>query len=228
MNLTLVAATSNQLVMMNSRSFVLLCVIAGCGEGHAAANDSSLADSVARARQDSINRAQPGYVIDSILPIEEQLRRFRADLTDTLRAFEHGATSKDELVRMLIQALESSDTTALVRLTLSRAEFAWLVYPDSPLSAPPYRQAPDVVWMRHTVASAAGLKRLLVRLGGSGPVFLSWTCADAPTTEGANRIWRDCAVRFQRAGAGQETVRLFSGIIERQERFKILSYANGF
>jgi hypothetical protein len=42
-----------------------------------ARHDSIRADSVARARQDSINRATPGYVIDSLLPPEEEARRFR-------------------------------------------------------------------------------------------------------------------------------------------------------
>lgn len=210
------------------RSLVLLGAVVGCGEGHAAASDSSRSDSAALARQDSVNRAQPGYIIDSILPIDEQLRRFRTGLTDTVRGFEHGATSREALVRTFVQALETSDTTALIHLTVSRAEFAWLIYPDSPLSAPPYRQAPDLVWMRHTAASASGLKRLLERLGGSGLGLQSWSCADLPTTEGTNRIWRDCAVRFQQSGSGQQSVQLFSGIIERQGRFKILSYANGY
>ena len=210
------------------RLLILLGAVIGCGEGHAAANESPPTDSVALAQQDSINRAQPGYVIDSILPIAEQLRRFRTGLGDTLRGFEHGATSTAALVRMFVQALETSDTTALVRLTISRAEFAWLVYPDSPLSAPPYRQAPDLAWMRHSGASAGGLERLLDRLGGSELGLQSWSCADAPSNEGANRIWRHCVVRFQRAESGQRTLRLFSSIIERQGQFKILSYANGF
>jgi hypothetical protein len=207
---------------------VVLGGVIGCGEGQSAANDTTLSDSVALARQDSINRAHPGYIVDSILPIEEQLRRFRAGFTDTLRNFEGGATSREELVRKFVQGLEASDTAALVRLTISRAEFAWLVYPDSPLSAPLYRQAPDLVWLRHTAASAVGLTRLLERLGGSRLGVQSWNCADAPNTEGSNRIWQDCAVRFHRDGTGQRTMRLFSGIIERQRRFKILSYANGF
>lgn len=209
------------------RLLILLGAVVGCGEGHAAANDSSITDSVALARQDSINWAQPGYVIDSILPIEEQLRRFRAGLTDTLRSFAGGATTREELVRMFVQGLEASDTAALVRLTISRAEFAWLVYPDTPMSAPPYRQAPDLVWIRHTAASAVGLKRLLDRLGGSGLGLQSWSCADKQSMEGANRIWRNCSVRFRRSGTEQR-MRLFSSIIERQGRFKILSYANGF
>src|SRR3954471_18553957 len=42
--------------------------------------DSLQRDSIARARQDSVNRAQPGYVVDSILPTEEAVRRFKQSL----------------------------------------------------------------------------------------------------------------------------------------------------
>ena len=210
------------------RSLVLACVVCGCGEGHAAAADSAQADSVARVRQDSVNRAQPGYVVDSILPIEEQLHRFRAGVPDTVRQFVGGAASGDALVRDFMRSLAASDTAALVRLTISRAEFAWLIYPDSPLSAPPYRLAPELAWMQHAAASGTGLTRLLERLGGSGLQFRSWRCQEGPVLEGANRLWRGCSVRFERPGAKQQTLRLFSSIIERQGRFKILSYANGF
>ena len=210
------------------RFLVLAWVISGCGEGHAAAADSTQADSAARVRQDSVNRAQPGYIVDSILPIEEQLRRFRAGVPDTVRELAGGASSQDALVRTFLRGLSASDTAALVRLTISRAEFGWLIYPNSPLSAPPYRLAPDLAWMQHAAASGTGLTRLLERLGGSGVQLLSWECEEGPLMEGANRVWRGCAVRFERPGAEQQTLRLFSSIIERQGRFKILSYANGF
>jgi hypothetical protein len=219
-------AQSRDLMRFSFRFLTLAFAIVSCGEGHAAAADSSRADSVALA--DSMNRAQPGYIVDSILPIEEHLRRFRAGLPDTLRALVGGARSLDELVRAFVRSLEASDTTALGRLTISRAEFAWLVYPDSPLSAPPYRLAPDLAWMRHVAASGTGLRRLLERLGGSPLGFDSLRCLEGPITEGANQIWRDCAIRFEKPGSEAQTLRLFSSIIERRGQFKILSYANGF
>ena len=209
------------------RSIGLILVMTACGKGYAA-TDSARADSIALVRQDSVNRAQPGYIIDSILPIEEQLRRFRAGVPDTIREFNGGSSSREELVRTFVRSLATADTAALVRLTISRAEFAWLVYPDSPLSAPPYRLAPDLAWLRHAGASGAGLTRLLARLGGSGLQFQSWGCIEGPLVEGRNQIWRDCAVRFAKPGSEEQTLRLFSSIIERQGRYKILSYANGF
>src|SRR5678815_1044414 len=67
----------------------------------ASRTDSVRADSIARARQDSINRASPGYVIDSVLPVEEELRRFRAAVGGTTATEElrHASLSRADLVR---------------------------------------------------------------------------------------------------------------------------------
>ncbi len=203
-----------------------MVIMAGCRQGHAAA-DSARADSLVCVRQDSVNRAQPGYIVDSILPVEEQLRRFRVGLPET-RVLDNGAASRDALVQSFMRSLESADTAALVQLTVSRAEFAYLVYPESPLSSPPYAQAPDLVWMRHAAASSTGLKRLLARVSGTRVWLRLSSCGEPPIVEGANRIWRDCVVRFAPDGGVIQTTQLFSGIIERQGRFKILSYANAF
>jgi hypothetical protein len=202
-------------------------IVAACGEGHAAAADSARADSMALARQDSINRTQPGYLVDSILPLQEQLRRFRLGL-DTVSHLQSPATSSGALVRAFAASLALADTTALLRLAVSRAEFAWLVYPDSPLSAPPYQQAIDIAWLRHAASSSSGLARLLNRIGGQPLQLQSWRCANQPTIEGSNRIWGDCVMTFAVGGAEPKTLGLFSSIVERQGRFKILSYANAF
>jgi hypothetical protein len=203
-------------------------LVAACGQGQAAAIDSARADSVARVRQDSIKRAQPGYIVDSILPVEELLRRFRVGLHQPTDGFEGGSQSRDKLVRAFVRSLEAADTAALIRLTITRSEFAYLVYPESPLSAPPYEQAPDLVWLRHAAASGTGLKRLLDRMAGSPLGFRSWSCNELPSDEGSNRIWKDCTIRFGSAGRSTQTMRLFASIIERKGRFKILSYANDF
>ena len=213
---------------MNNFAIALsLLLFVGCGESHAAATDSARADSLALVRLDSVNRAQPGYIVDSILPIEEHLRRFRVGLTAT-RHFDGSAPTRDGLVQSFMRSLESADTAALVRLTISRAEFAYLVYPGSPLSAPPYAQAPDLVWMRHVAASLTGLNRVLGRVPGTRLWLRSWSCSEPPIIEGANRIWRDCMVRFAPQGGVMQTMQLFSSIIEREGQFKILSYANAF
>jgi hypothetical protein len=46
-------------------------------------------------------------------------------------------------------------------------------------------------------------------------------------SEGRNRRWTDCTVSVQTA-AGVSRERLFGAIIERDGRFKFLSYANSY
>jgi hypothetical protein len=210
------------------RSLSMAIAVAACGQGHAAAIDSARADSTARALQDSINRAQPGYIVDSILPVEEQLRRFRATVPNAPTQFNGGATRRASLVEAFIRALEARDTSALVRLTVTRAEFAYLVYPDSPFAVEPLQQAPDLVWLRHSAANATGLTRLLERVAGQSLGYQSVDCDPTPEVEGRNRIWKSCVIRFGPANGQAESRKLFSGIIEREGRFKILSYANAF
>lgn len=207
---------------------MLALALAACGEGHAADVDSARADSLALARRDSINRTQPGYVVDSILSMEEQLRRFRMGLPNAPHEFVGGEGSEDALVQSFVRSLESADTAALVRLTISRAEFAYLVFPDSPLSREPYAQAPDLVWMRHATASATGLGRLLERFGGKSIGYRSWHCDRIPASEGKNRVIGACRVKFTPAGSDAKELSFFAAIIERQGRYKVFSYANAF
>jgi hypothetical protein len=215
---------------MHMKGFTALCItiaVAACGQGHAAAVDSARADSVARAIQDSTNRTQPGYIVDSILPVDEQIRRFRATITHAPAQL-GGKESRAELVAAFVGALEAKDTSALVALTINRAEFAYLVYPESPFAVEPMQQAPDLVWLRHVAASGTGLTRLLERMSGRPLGYKAVDCAPTPITEGKNRIWKDCMTRYEPPGGKAESLRLFAGIIEREGRFKILSYANAF
>ena len=149
-------------------------------------------------------------------------------LEEAPRTLNGSEPSKDQLIWTFVRALESSDTASLARLALTRAEVAYLVFPESPLSAPPYSQAPDLVWMRESYATVTGLERLLNRLGGKPLGFRSLSCAESSVVEGKNRIWRDCTVRFAPPGGTAQTLQLFASIIEREGRFKILSYANAF
>jgi hypothetical protein len=109
-----------------------------------------------RARQDSIVRARPGYIIDSILPVEEEIRRFQATIPARPTAFTNAAPTRSELVKQFVRALERNDTTALRRLVIDRGEFGYLVYPTSPNVAPPYRQSPDLVWLLRSASSDKG------------------------------------------------------------------------
>ncbi|MEP7346908.1 MAG: hypothetical protein ABI877_16685 [Gemmatimonadaceae bacterium] len=187
---------------------------------------SATANSLARARQDSINRAQPGYVIDSILPVEEELRRFRAVVGPRANAFAGGASSLDGLVRGVVGALERSDTVALSRLTLNAREFAWLVYPSSPFTKPPYRQAPGLVWMTIDTPSDAGRRKLLQRVAGQPLGLVGYRCEPKVERQGENRLHIGCVLELTKENSAISHTRLFGTIIERHGRFKIVSFDN--
>lgn len=210
-----------------------LAAVAGCQErvdpAVQARNDSIArvrAESIALARQDSINRAQPGYIIDSILPVEEELRRFRADIATRPTALSDGADSRDALVSRFIHGLEANDTTTLVKLLLNRAEFAYLVYPESPWTHPPYRQSPQLVWMQASRVSGTGLTRAIRRYTGRSLGYDTYECSAEPEILGKNRIWRNCMLHVLGPDGARVSIRLFAGIIERDGHFKIYSYGN--
>ena len=163
--------------------------------------------------------------VDSILPPHEALRRFRTGLAEPAAGLGGGERSIDSLVARWAGAVASHDTGTIRRLLLNRPEFAWLYYPSSPFAGPPYYQPPDLVWFQFQVNGEKGIVRVLRRLGGSDLRLRGVTCAEAPKVQGDNRIWERCMVRREVEG---DTVsqRLFGGIIERDGRFKFISYSN--
>jgi hypothetical protein len=192
----------------------------------AEASVGATVDSMARVRQDSINRTQPGYVVDSILPPEEALRRFRADIADPPSAFVNGADSRDALVSKWVRALEANDSLTLIRMAINRPEFAFLVYPSSPNAHPPLHQPPQIAWTLLSSASVTGFRRALIKYGGKSLGFLGYDCQDPPETQGSNRIWANCRVRRLDIAGDTNAAELFGPIIERRGQFKFLSLAN--
>jgi hypothetical protein len=159
--------------------------------------------------------------------VDSALAAFRSGLGAT-DSFAFAAPTRDSVVRLFLDALERSDTVALARLHLSRAEFAYLVYPGSRFARAPYRQPPDVTWMLVIERSNSALSRLLARRGGERLRDARYRCSDRPDQEGHSRYWGGCRVHYRRANGDTVTERLFSSVVERDGRFKIGSYANQF
>lgn len=174
-----------------------------------------------RATQAPAQRS--GYVVDSILPPGEALRRFRAGL-DSPRALA-GPTSRDSLVHSFFVGVRNRDRPALESLAVTRAEFAWLIFPQSRWSSSPYRQPPDVAWMLLRANSDGGLTKLLNRAGDLH--LYSYTCPDSAEREGHMRLWPRCVVHL-RDGIQQRSLRLFGTIVELGGRYKFAGYANSF
>ena len=207
---------------------ILLAAVVACARYEASAHtDSARADSIARVRQDSINRAQPGYVVDSIFPIEEEIRRFNDGLTPTT-TLKGGASSPEALVRLFARALAERDTNALVSLLVSRAEFGYLVFPESRYARPPYKTKPAIVWTQLVSDSERGLSRLLERVSGDSLRISALRCPKVADREGANRYWRNCSLSIGDTAGGSRRLQLFGPILERGGRTKFLSYDTAF
>lgn len=170
---------------------------------------------------------RPPGAVDSIFPPEEELRRFQASLTDTVRALTGGAPSRDDLVARFVAALEAGDSTAFAPLALTAAEFGWLWFPGSRFTRPPYRTKPGLLWFQLQNASSRGINRAFRRFGGQPLGFEGYACPDDPVVEGENRTWEACTVTIRPAGADSaRTLRLFGGILERGGRWKFVGYGN--
>lgn len=184
-------------------------------------------DSTARAVQDSVNRAQPGYIVDSIFPAEEEIRRFNEGVPRPA-GLTGGAPTPRELVRRFATALQLHDTAALRAMHITRAEFGHFVFPESPHVRPPYRTKPLVIWMQVVSESQRGMARLLERAAGSAARVSQPRCDDQPTQEGANRYWRNCTVLLSENGTKPRRMQLFGPLLERDGTFKFRSYATDF
>jgi hypothetical protein len=182
----------------------------------------ALACSSGEAREAASPPVATVGVVDSILPLEEALRRFRADLVEAT-ALEGGAASRDELVRRFVRAVETRDTTALRQMMLSRAEYAWLYYPTSTFSREPYYQMPQLNWFLNVASSEKGITRVVARHGGRALGFAGYQCPDSARTEAGLSFWDGCLVSFE---GDSRRMRLFGSIIERDGQYKFYSYAN--
>jgi len=212
-------------------TLLALVLVGGCDSQspvrRAETSPAVAATDLDRARQDSIVRSRPGYAIDSIRPVEEDILRFQAALGPRPEAFTNGAPNRTALVAEFARAIERNDTTALARLVVDRAEFGYLIYPASPNARPPYRQAPDIVWLQRSASTARASSRLLARFGGRPLKLAGHACPAPPDHQGENTVWTGCVVRRADAGHGDTTtVRLFGAIVERGGRYKFLSLAN--
>jgi hypothetical protein len=167
---------------------------------------------------------QPVHV-DSIFPIEEEIRRFRQTLGPEPAGLGDGAGSLEGLIGAFADAVERADTGALQRMVLSRDEFGYLYYPSTHYTTRPYELGPAIVWFQLENYGSRGFSRLLRRYGGRPLGMSGYRCEEEPLIQGENRIWRDCLVQV-RGPDGTRDLSLFGAILEREGAFKFVSYAN--
>lgn len=176
------------------------------------------------SRPESSGVALAGRQIDSAIPIDEALRRFRQGLPKP-EALRGGLVSREKLVRGFVLALELQDTAALRRMVLRADEFAWFYYPSSPLSRPPYELAPALMWFQLQGESEKGASRLFTERAGHPLGYIGHTCAPR-RVEGWNRVHASCELRRITVAGDTVAERLFGLIVERDGWYKFVSYAN--
>ena len=210
--------------MTRSRILLLLLLFGfGCTRDESA---PGAADSAADAQAAHVAEVvAAGGVVDSILPVGESLRRFRADIPERPDTLRRASTSLDELVARWATAVSERDIEALNAMVIDRAEFAWLYYPDSPMSKPPYEMPPGLLWSQIMANSDEGAKQLLVRFGGRSLKVRGLSCQPKKSA-GRNWMHEQCDVRASVDGTSIGKLRLFGSVIERDGRFKFLGYAN--
>ena len=162
-----------------------------------------------------------------MIPIDVALSRFREGLErpDSLRS---GATSLDDVVKRVVEALEASDTLAFAAMAVNLAEYAWLYYPTTLIAQPPYELPPALAWFQLQGGNRKGVLRALRDLGGRDLGYRGFRCADQPMVEAENRIWTGCTVTMAPQGAASIDLELFSAVLERDGRFLVLSFENDF
>lgn len=155
--------------------------------------------------------------------VDSALTAFRRDLPEVAR-LTGGASSRDALVQRFVQAGAARDTGALRDLLVTRAEFAWLYFPQARLARPPYGIDPGYLWLQMASNTDRDLPKALQRLP-AGATAAGVACADSVVVEGPNRLHEGCLAIVARGGR-RDTLSLFGSILERDGRFKLLSFAN--
>jgi hypothetical protein len=163
-------------------------------------------------------------VVDSAIPIEVALERFRHGLARPA-GLTGGSKSREALVRGFVAALEASDTAALRDMILQKDEFAWFYYPSSQLSRPPYELAPALLWFQMQGQTEKGASLLLSDRAGAALGYVGHDCG-SERLEGENRIYGHCVLRRVTASGDTLAERLFGLVLERGGTFKFVSYAN--
>jgi hypothetical protein len=154
--------------------------------------------------------------------VDSSLRSFRQGLPTTTR-LDGGAESRDALVARFTRAAAAGDTAALRTLLVTRAEYAWLYFPDARLAKPPYGIDPGFLWLQLASNTDRDLPKAVGAVAGGG--YGGHRCEGDVAVEGPNRLHERCLVAVTR-GARVDTLSLFGSILERDGRFKFLSYAN--
>ncbi|HXV86684.1 MAG TPA: hypothetical protein VD793_08305 [Gemmatimonadales bacterium] len=163
--------------------------------------------------------------MDSVVAWDVALARFRDGLTEPPR-LAGGADRREALVQSFVAAVERRDSLALRKLMITRAEFAYHYYPTAPEAHAPYDLTPALLWFMLEQGSLKGIRRVQQDLGGTPLGYAGHRCDAPPSHQGDNRVWGPCVILRVHSAGDTVAQRLFGSILERNGRFKFISYSN--
>ena len=176
-------------------------------------------------RSGNVPASGTARAVDSFLPREEALRTFQRNLNPVAR-LGSPYRSSDSLLAAYVRALADRDTASLASMAVNRTEFAYLYYPTTPQSLPPYDLEPGLMWRLLRERSERGVRRALAAYGGRRLRLMGHDCGADSSREGENTVAGPCVLRLRDEGGKLVSVRLLSQILERGGRYKVLNYAN--
>ena len=163
--------------------------------------------------------------VDSAMTRREALRRIAQKVPATA-SLAGGAADRSSLVRQLAAALAAQDTAALVRLSLTPAEWMHLYYPTASARSLPRTVGPRMGWYMVATNSSRGLQRLLESARLERWTVLSARCLGDDWSEGQNALSAPCVLNVAR-DATRDTVDVAYAyqLITRGGVTKIVAYA---
>ncbi|HUP00094.1 MAG TPA: hypothetical protein VM737_01000 [Gemmatimonadota bacterium] len=134
------------------------------------------------------------------------------------------ASSLDELLHTVEQALDESDTLRLFDLMVTMEEYRRILYPAFPAAHPPIGADFATIWVNHYPDSYRGLKHLMRRFGGR-EVRIFDIRFDHPHQDFVNFVLHETSrVDIETDGAREDNVRLFGSVFRVGDQWKVLSY----
>ena len=171
-------------------------------------------------------REEPVTQVATTPAPEDQLAIFTANLDERPTLLRGGASSLNALAERFVRGVQERDTAGIRSIHVSKAEFAYLVYPTHPQALPPYSLPPEVVWMMTESSSAKALDKIVAMGIRQGASIQSVVC-EGVTSQGKNRVHSGCVAIAQESSRGEEIRIPLGPIIERDGRFKFASFAAG-
>jgi hypothetical protein len=134
------------------------------------------------------------------------------------------ASSPEELVRRLLDAIADNDLNAVLGMALTLDEFQTYVYPELPASDPVRNTSAEFLWTQTDLHGRGKLSSVMAGLGGQRleleEVEFTGGVEEYPTL----RIHRDSRLRLRDENGEVRVLRLFGSVLELDGQFKIFSF----